>query len=236
MGLTKIVAVVVGAGVGATFNQPLNIFLGAARFSVWQTWPLGWTVVGVLAVLYAVFKAGDAWVRSRGPVLFATCELIEDLDHQMFRLLVSNHGEGELTPQATMRWVTVDGQPRFRGAGPFPLEWLHLEGAERPRLSHNEEITLAIAYMSGREIAFAGAFRYRPRILDNEVRTTVRFCFRIIVPGSKQYVERVFGLYPDPARPLRYRWVHDSPRSRWRALLRRSFPSKAEENRHGQTR
>jgi hypothetical protein len=176
--------------------------------------PEGWSAVGVVhtvrlgillivpvAIVYAAWTGGWAWIVSRGPALHVERDRIVDQTHSMFRLRVQNSGDDILEPNATLESVrTSDGRP-YRDDAQLPglLEWTHLPQGTRPALSRHESATCAIAYVAANGVAFA-IEHYRLDVLED-----CTCDIRITVPGTRKQVLRQFRISHDDAAPLKWR-------------------------------
>ena len=85
-------ALLVGAGIGLLQDSAfLYLTLPIGTYHVTLT--IGWLTSIVVVSIYAVFMAGIAWIRSRGPILWMASRL-EFSANSTIRLRIRNLGGG----------------------------------------------------------------------------------------------------------------------------------------------
>ena len=202
-------------GLPTVLDEPVPFFIDFPwGQSIWKEPAFGTVLAACLAIVYAIFTAGLAWVRSRGPVLEVGTTLIADTEMEMFRLQVRNSGEGVLVPKATLLWIERNGAPDHPSWMPLELRWTHHPPRESPALSWNEAANVDICQFQQRGtwtevVVFMGDMQVphvalRPLQRDYSV---VGFGVRVTIPGTRKFTERAFSLEPDQTSPLGFRPV-----------------------------
>ena len=202
----KIGVIIFGLVGASVLEQTVYVYVwfpGLAAAKAWA-WKVGWVLFSVVAAVYVLWFGGITWVRTRGPHLWVDTEPIVDEQHNMFRLMVKNLGNGVLQPNASLEWAKTKDGSAYHGNAQLPgnLEWTHLKEGTRPKLSWKDGATFAIAYINTVDPSvFAFAIEHY-RLPANEDLT---FCIKVTVPGTRQHQERIFSIRFDEQAPLKWR-------------------------------